>query len=165
MSPRVSILVTGDAFLGKGMRSIETVIEELIENSENEIQITTYSLTDWSERFIVGLQKAAARGVTITIVINNLSEQNPSDSSEKMKKLSELYPHVKLLSFDRKITGSTLHAKLLVVDRKIAIVGSANFTYSGMTKNQEIAVQIRGDPSGKIAECIDALSLKAKSKI
>jgi phosphatidylserine/phosphatidylglycerophosphate/cardiolipin synthase-like enzyme len=40
--------------------------------------------------------------------------------------------------------GAALHAKILIVDDRIALVGSANFTSRAMDTNLECGILIRG---------------------
>jgi len=51
-----------------------------------------------------------------------------------------------------------MHAKLAVADRRVLFVSSANLTQSGVTKNIEAGLLVRGDPAPvRAAEHIDAL--------
>lgn len=55
--------------------------------------------------------------------------------------------------------GRQLHAKVLVSDRKKALVGSANFSWGGMIANYEIGIMLEGDAAWKMAEIIDKFAL------
>ena len=52
-----------------------------------------------------------------------------------------------------------MHAKVLVFDREIAIVGSTNLSHRGLVSGHEIAVQVSGNPVKNIGEAIDRLLL------
>lgn len=54
--------------------------------------------------------------------------------------------------------GEELHAKVIVVDRQKAVVGSAYFTRNGMVLNREIAVLINGCAAWNLASLIGRLS-------
>jgi cardiolipin synthase len=54
-----------------------------------------------------------------------------------------------------------LHAKVLVVDRSIALVGSANLSFHGMVSNHEMALVVRGPTAEVIAERFDMLARSA----
>ncbi len=45
-----------------------------------------------------------------------------------------------------------IHAKLMVIDREMAIVGSQNFTATSLDDNRELAVELT-DPNG-LARCL-----------
>jgi phosphatidylserine/phosphatidylglycerophosphate/cardiolipin synthase-like enzyme len=52
---------------------------------------------------------------------------------------------------------ASLHAKLVVADRNVALVGSSNLTLHGMVRSHEISVIIRGPAADAIAGRVDAL--------
>jgi phosphatidylserine/phosphatidylglycerophosphate/cardiolipin synthase-like enzyme len=56
-----------------------------------------------------------------------------------------------------------VHGKVIVVDRKKAVIGSANFTWSGMYGNYEIGVMVYDRQDWKLAKVIDILSFMGKS--
>ena len=59
--------------------------------------------------------------------------------------------------------GAALHAKILVVDRRLALVGSANFTGRGMESNLECGILIRGGPQpGAILDHIAELRTRGE---
>jgi len=50
-----------------------------------------------------------------------------------------------------------LHAKVIVVDRKKALVGSANLSLRGLMNNHELGVVVEGPVAAEIARAIDML--------
>ncbi len=50
------------------------------------------------------------------------------------------------------------HAKLVVVDRSRAYVGSANFTAAGFARNVEVGIQVEGAQVDEVARLLDALA-------
>lgn len=148
------ILVTGRRFLGSGFRCIEPVIEEMLESAENEIHITSFVLTK-AMPILKKIQSALKRGVSVTLVINDVSKQ-PVELirwiNSNLKKFSKFF----LVDFSNS-NKETFHAKLVIVDRKKALIGSANFTWSGMYSNHEVGLFIEGDQVWKLAAMIDGL--------
>ncbi|MFY9224595.1 MAG: phospholipase D-like domain-containing protein [Blastocatellia bacterium] len=61
-----------------------------------------------------------------------------------MPKLPDLFYDPRSLSEDQQ-QRSSLHAKCIIIDRKIALVSSANFTEAAQTRNIE-AVVVRYEP-------------------
>ncbi|ANW98776.1 hypothetical protein CSTERTH_06920 [Thermoclostridium stercorarium subsp. thermolacticum DSM 2910] len=150
----IEILVTGENFLGRGIRSLGTVISELIVSAADEIHIVAYLIT--STAFIDLLSQAAGRGVKVYMLLNNLLEQ-PHAVREKLLTAAKEYDHFTIKEFCKTNRG-VLHAKAIVVDRARAIVGSANFTHAGMTEgNYEIAVLVTGREAAIIAKLIELL--------
>lgn len=100
------------------------------------------------------LVSAAERGVSVTVVINNMQEQ-PQEIREKLLYAARKFNYFVVSEFCQKHKGS-LHAKVIVVDRQKAVIGSANFTKQGIESgNHEIAVLIHGSEAEKVARLID----------
>jgi phosphatidylserine/phosphatidylglycerophosphate/cardiolipin synthase-like enzyme len=51
-----------------------------------------------------------------------------------------------------------LHAKVIVVDREKAVVGSANFSYGGMASHYEVGVYVDGDEAETLAKMIESVA-------
>lgn len=150
----IEILVTGEKLVGRGIRSLGTVIEELVTSAEDEIHLAVYLIT--SSTLVDLLISAADRGIKVYAVVNSLEEQ-PGQIKEKLLSASKKYKHFTVKEFSRD-SRDVLHAKVLVTDRNRAVVGSANFTYSGMTEgNYEIAVLIEGKEAAVLAKIIEEL--------
>ncbi len=152
---KIQILATGPELLKRGFRSIEPVTEELIREADNEIQILAYVLTPEAIHLLSLLREAAARGVRITMIINSLDTQHQAIRKELQTLLSG-FPYTKILNFKRR--KGQLHAKLLIADRKRAVVGSANFTWMGMYANYELGLLVEGETAWELATVVDFLS-------
>lgn len=150
----VEILVTGPKIMKGGTRGTEPVIEELIKNADREIQLVAYLFTSSAIHLLELIKQSAEKGIKITIIVNDFNSQEKIIRNELIK-LSKIYPHVKIYNF---IEQKPLHAKIIVADRKKAIVGSANFSWSGMYTNYEIGIAITGESAWKLAQIIDSLS-------
>lgn len=149
----VKVLVTGEAFIGGGCRSIDLVMEELVEGARNEIHLATYLVT--SSGILRRIRAAVERGVRVVAVINDLRGQ-PMFVRSEIVSLARSFPSFIVEDFSEQGAGM-LHAKVLVVDRTEAIVGSANLTDAAMDRNHEIAVLVRGAVADEIAQLVDGL--------
>jgi len=155
----VSLLATGLESLEPSIRSIDVVIQELIQEARNELHVTAYLLTTGASHIIERLEEAAKRGVRITFLVNRLEKQHPL--VRKKLKILDRHPNVDVVSFiDPR--GGHLHAKVVVMDRTKAVIGSANLSWGGMVTNYEIGVLLQGEVAWKIAELIDKLVLIAR---
>jgi cardiolipin synthase len=152
----IEILATGHALITKGIRGIEPVMEEIIKEAKSEIQILAYMFTAQAHHILNLVEKAAEKGVKITIIVNNLSSQAPTIKS-KLKTLAGKFSHVKVFDFIDPKKGH-LHAKILVIDRKKALIGSANFSWGGMFSNYEICVLIEDENVWTLAQAVDILT-------
>jgi len=158
---KVEILVTGPELVGKGIRGIEPVIEEIINEASSEIHIMVYLLKPSALKILKLLERAAERGVRVSMVINNLGIQDPRVVA-MLRSIAQRFPHFKVVDF-RDPRGAQLHAKVIVADRKRAVVGSANLSWGGMYSNYEVGLLIEGEPAWQLSAIIDYLEKRATS--
>lgn len=152
----IQVVVTGLAWMGAGIRSIETALDEMLRSAQDEVLITAYSIGNASDRILGRLEGVLTRGVQIRMIVNRLSAQ-PTDVVDALKSLQSAFPHCHLYSFESTEKMTDLHAKTVVVDRKTALVGSANISYRGWTTNHELALLVSGAAANKVAAAIDRL--------
>jgi phosphatidylserine/phosphatidylglycerophosphate/cardiolipin synthase-like enzyme len=147
------IVVTGEAFVGRGYRSVDAVMDELVKSARSELSVAAYLFT--STRILGKIKRAAQRGVTVSLLANDFGRQPPLVQRE-LRELVASYPSVRVHNFDSARMGP-LHAKVIVSDRSEGIVGSANFTGAAMDKNHEIGVHVRGALAEDLAALLDSL--------
>lgn len=119
-----------DVIIGKDFVS---KVVPLIARAEKNIRIIVFDWRNYSSaigskifRFNQELIKAKKRGVSIEVVIH-----------DKNKNFYWLKEHFKV---KRIKTKKLLHIKLLLIDEKVAVVGSHNYTFSGLELNKEISL-------------------------
>jgi cardiolipin synthase len=152
----VEILATGQELISRGVRGFEPAMEEAVKGAEREIQVVAYLITRQAMKLVDLLESAAERGIRVTVIVNRLDSQDRPVVA-RLKAISLRYGHFRILNFtDRK--GRQLHAKIVIVDRRMALVGSANFSWGGMFSNYEIGLCIRGRPAWKLATVVDDLA-------
>ena len=152
----VAILVTGERLVGKGIRAIEPVIEELILGARREVHIASYRFGPGAEGILRSLETALESGVRVILVVNRFGEQPPG-IRDWLTGLSARFGHVKVAEFASS-QGQVLHAKVVVVDRSKAVISSANLTWGGLVGNHEIGVLVDGEPAWQVASFIDRLT-------
>jgi len=152
----VQVLVTGLAWMGAGIRSIEMTLDEVLRLAQDEVLIVTYSIGNTSDRILGWLEEVLIRGIQVRMVINRLDTQ-PADVINALKVLQRDYPHYHLFSFESAEKAADLHAKVVVVDRQVALVGSANISYRGWTTNHELALLVDGAAANDVAAAVDRL--------
>lgn len=116
-------------------------IVELIDQAQHELLLVSYA-THSEPRTTDALHAAADRGVDIALLLERHAD-NPAYTAT-----TDAFPGLQA----RRLTwaassrpaGAALHAKLIVVDRTIALVGSANLTGRAMVHNLECGILIRG---------------------
>jgi len=151
----ITLLATGERLVGKGVRAFNPVLEEVLRTAEREIQIAVYRMDTSAMHLLNILEEAVRRGIRILVVVNAVEDQPP----EIRRKLQELkrWQGTRVVDFQSN-TGSLLHAKAVVVDRRRAILGSANLTWGGLVQNHEIGILVEGPEAWEIACLLDALA-------
>lgn len=153
---KVSIVVTGLAWMGRGTRSVESAIEDMLTKASEEIQVAAYMITEGANEFLQLVQNCLYRGVRVTLIVNKLATQ-PNKIQAVIKDMTHRFQHFVVLDFNPKSAKENLHAKIVVVDRSTALVGSPNLTWRGLVLNHELAVVITGPTAAKIASLVDEL--------
>lgn len=143
-TPRLSVesVVTRDA------------VRSLIRGAERELLVVGFSIRDPEFRSL--LVERGCRGVRVTVV----GDRAVGDARD----LWRSWPPAagELRAFEDAETGDGIarrvHAKALVRDRTSVLLGSANFSVSGMSTNIEIGVLCHGAVARRVADAVDELS-------
>lgn len=152
----VTVAVTGTAWIGSGAGSVQSAIEKLLSKAEDEVLVAVYEITSGAEGFLKLLRASLARGVKVTIIINRYEEKS-SFIKKHLEEIAQRFPHFEILNFKPERKTEDFHAKIIVVDRQDAIVGSANLTWNGLVGNHELAVVVSGKEAAIIAGLVDRL--------
>lgn len=139
--PKVTPVWTGPESSAGGSRLTLAVVADLIDQAETEILLVSYA-TMPSVEVRDALARAAGRGVEITTLLER-AEDNPSFSGHS-NPLGGIPVRRLVWPASEREPGAAMHAKILVVDRRCALVGSANLTGYAVERNLECGVLIRG---------------------
>jgi phosphatidylserine/phosphatidylglycerophosphate/cardiolipin synthase-like enzyme len=91
--------------------------------------------------FIRELIDAKKRGVDVQVILNQSdSDYSSHSTTENLKTGAYLANNGITVYFDS--PKKTTHAKILIIDEKLVVIGSANWSYSAMAKNNETSVII-----------------------
>lgn len=119
------------------------VLADLISEAEAALLLASYATIPGPD-VREALGAAAARGVAITLLLER-GMDNPHFAG-----FADPFPNLPARRLcwpaDRRPTGASMHAKVLVVDRRTALVGSANLTGYGLERNLECGLLLRGGP-------------------
>jgi phosphatidylserine/phosphatidylglycerophosphate/cardiolipin synthase-like enzyme len=139
----VKVVWTGPESPMHGTRLTAATVIELIDSAHQEILLVSYA-TQTEPTIRDALATAVARGVSVTLLAER-PEDNPAYSSAKVP-----FPALPALRLhwpaSARPHGSSLHAKIIVVDDRVALVGSANLTSRAMEDNLECGILLRGGP-------------------
>jgi phosphatidylserine/phosphatidylglycerophosphate/cardiolipin synthase-like enzyme len=141
--PHLTPVWTGPQSEALHKRLTLAVLADLIDEAQHEILLVSYATVP-SNDVRSALDAAASRGVEITMLLER-NIDNPQFNG-----LAEPFPHVaaRRLCWPSAVrpSGASMHAKLLIVDRGTALVGSANLTGFGLERNLECGLLVRGGP-------------------
>lgn len=102
-------------------------IIELIRNAESSVKIASFSFTH--EELADELLKADIKGINVYVLMER-RQRNVQNSQ---------YARAKDFGLNIKVDGNkyNMHHKFMVIDGKIVITGSPNFSFSGFNRNDE----------------------------
>jgi cardiolipin synthase A/B len=124
-------------------RLTAATVTELIGQARREILLVSYA-TRTEPAIHAALTDAAGLGVEITLLVENPADNPaytaggipfPGLSATRLRWPVSKRPH-----------GAALHAKIIVVDDRIALITSANLTSRAMEANLECGILIHGGP-------------------
>jgi len=121
-----------------GLQSSFSVITEIINSAKETLFITCYEFS--SKDLTKLLLRAVDRGVYIDLYIDDSSDSRIQRSANNLQTLSENGVRV----VRRDSSRSDNHTKAIIADSRAGIIGSANFTKSGMERNIEIGLKLTG---------------------
>ena len=132
-------------------------LESLIDNVQAELHIVSPYITEAGAALITNrVNKSSRRS---SIVLQLLTDLNPlsvcqgSCDPRAILNLSRFFPLTRILHLPR------VHAKIMVADRAVAIIGSANLTDGGMRDNYEYCVKVSSPKvASRIAEDVEEYS-------
>lgn len=120
-------------FTSEGQKP-DQLIMKLIDQSQATLDVAIYNLS--RESIIQALVEAQKRGVQVHI----LTDKTKVEKKSQIKALQTLIDAgavIKINTFEGK-----MHEKMLIADRKIATVGSFNYTDESSEDNDEVLVAI-----------------------
>ncbi|MBN2537811.1 hypothetical protein JXB37_05995 [candidate division WOR-3 bacterium] len=99
-------------------------------------------------RLYDAIAAAASRGVRVRVLLDStVLEVNPGKTHTRMPAMLEELPGVEARACDLRpfsdYSDCMMHAKYLVVDGRVAFVGSHNWSYGAMADNRELSLEVR----------------------
>lgn len=128
------------------VRSTAQVLVEVVGEARHELLLMTYSAKPYPP-LLEALEAAVARGVEVNVVVETLQGAGSALSGAEPAAAFAAVRGIKLWYWpaDRRTEpGAKMHAKVAVADARMLLVSSANLTQSGVGKNIESGVLVRG---------------------
>jgi phosphatidylserine/phosphatidylglycerophosphate/cardiolipin synthase-like enzyme len=114
-------------------------VHDALQKADRSIHIAAFELKYYTgypesnENTLVNdLIEAKNRGVEVMIIVDEYSDENNAFEYLRENDIP--------IKYDKK--DVTTHAKLIIIDGKIVVLGSTNFSYYGLERNREVDVII-----------------------
>ncbi|MFT4053847.1 MAG: phospholipase D-like domain-containing protein [Novosphingobium sp.] len=143
--------------MSAGVRSIETGLHEIFAGARRRIVASVYSIGeaafDLPETWIAD---ALSRGVDVVLVVNRWDTQRRV-ATVPLERMARADPRLKVWSWDGP-DHHDMHAKVVVVDDRHALIGSANLSGNGLLHNHELAVMVEGEAAAAASRLVVSLT-------
>jgi phosphatidylserine/phosphatidylglycerophosphate/cardiolipin synthase-like enzyme len=151
---RVEVVWTGPDSATFPSRQTAAVLFETLKSARETLLLLSYAANDIGD-VTEALTSKAADGVEIRCVLESSEEsENFKQSQKSLIALAKQLPLIRFYTWPkerRPKPWSSLHAKVVIADRRTAFVTSANLTESAITDNVELGLILRG---GDAPACI-----------
>ena len=169
--PHPELVITGPDLGGVRSRDTRVVVREMFESARHSVLIVGYAFygSDWIFEPLVE-RMVSNSSLTVRIIVNVHPERGLS-MEQTVRKFGQEFladqlafpsrPEIYYSPGSLEDQGSGLasvHAKLIVVDRKRVYLGSANFTTAAFERNIEAGIRLRSPEMGqKLTEYFDQM--------
>ena len=157
----VDLVISGPEVAGVPTADTAATVQTLIENAQTEILLVGYAVHNGKKLFKRLAQRMEEMpSLRVTFHLDIPRKLNDTSLSSEIvrrfarefvtkhwpgKSLPEMFYDPRALAEDAQQRAS-LHAKCVIVDRRVALITSANFTEAAQRKNIETGVLIRHEP-------------------
>lgn len=148
---KLEVVWTGPGTSEVPSRSTEAVVLEVVSAARHQLLLVTYAAFRYPP-LVAALESAAAREVRTQVLVEtragagSLLGQEPAVAFAGIPELKRYHwPPSQRSSGGGSLRGR-MHTKLVVADRDLAFVTSANLTGNGIEDNLECGLLVRGGP-------------------
>jgi len=128
-------------------------VKRLISSANSSVHVAVFAVKydpfqgyeDPVDQLLHGLVEAKERGVDVRVLVDDVTYREYYDT---IRYLKEHGVRVRLDSSSER----TMHAKIVVIDGKVAVVGSHNWTESALRWNNEYSVELVGAKAASAVE-------------
>lgn len=155
------LVLSGPDLAGIPTSDTAAVVRTLIEEATTEIILVSYAIHNGKmlfENLAAKMEKLESLQVIFYLDISRKLNDNSLSSEiicrfvKEFKEKNWPWPKLPNLFYDPRSLSedqqqrSSLHAKCIIIDRKVAMVSSANFTEAAQKRNIEAGVVVRYEP-------------------
>jgi phosphatidylserine/phosphatidylglycerophosphate/cardiolipin synthase-like enzyme len=145
----VEVVWSGPKSSAVPVRSTAQVLTHLVNEARHELILMTYSAWPYPP-LGEAIAAAVAREVAVMAVVETLAGARGALAGEEPAVVFLGIPGVQVWHWPtgrRPEQNSKMHAKLAVADSRALLITSANLTQSGISKNIEAGLLVRGGPA------------------
>lgn len=153
-----------DEIVGKSLGSLVVRLMEIIGNADEEIVILNPFFTEEAFKNVVRpISGALEKGTSVTLITRYLTYGKNNNSRnfvrEVLKESDSGASNLTLYEYldSAGENDATIHAKMTLVDRKVAYLGTANLTHRGLRDNLEVGMLIRDETVNQLVSFFDDL--------
>src|SRR5262249_34527103 len=146
---RVEVVWSGPHSSAVPVRATARVLTDLVAEARQDLILMTYSARPYAP-LTDALAAAVARGVSAIVVVETLAGAGRDLAGEEPAPTFLSVLGVQVWHWPpgkRPEQSSKMHAKLAIADSEALLVSSANLTQSGIGKNIEGGLLVRGGPA------------------
>jgi phosphatidylserine/phosphatidylglycerophosphate/cardiolipin synthase-like enzyme len=128
------------------VRATSQVLVDLVTDATHELVLMTYSAKPYSP-LLDALRAAIERGAAVIAVVETLQGAGSALSGAEPAAAFSSVAGLELWHWPagkRTEQGAKMHAKVAIADRRLMLVSSANLTQSGVARNMEAGLLVRG---------------------
>ncbi len=134
---RMDLVWTGPEVPGSISRLTSEVVANLIDEAHSEVLLISYAMHN-EPTLAAAIERAVAREVFVQVLCERTAD-NPGFRGSSVP-----FPQLKIRRLcwpaEKRPPGASMHAKVLVIDRTTALIGSANITGTAMLRNIESGI-------------------------
>lgn len=155
----VELVLSGPEVPGVPTADTPAQMRSLFEVAQAEVLVVGYALYNAAPLFAPLVERMrAVPGLHVVFCLNVMTERPGADAEQALQRfVSDFrkhhwpWPELPEVWYDPRalktgLARASLHAKCIVVDRRVALVTSANFTAAGQERNIEAGVLVRHAP-------------------
>ncbi|MCI1696640.1 phospholipase D-like domain-containing protein [Aneurinibacillus aneurinilyticus] len=147
------VIATSPQTCSLPIRDTIVVLREMVNRAENRILITGFAISKYFKDILDCLVEKSNSGIIIEfyIDINEISHSMIKELHNLAKVNKKMY------IYQYRHSVSSMHAKVIMVDNKYALVTSANLSYNGLMGNVEVGAFLKGHEVTKICNFFEEL--------
>lgn len=153
---KTSLVWTGPVIFSDYADNTSTTMIKMIDSAHDSIILFSYVLMENTRKIFDSLIRASKQGIPIKLAFN--------DGEKEKKKVVKMWeknvPLPTIYTFNPHKKGTSLHAKILIIDKKEILTTSANVTSHGINSNIEFGMRHKGKIANDAQKLIKLLEEK-----